>query len=48
MRRCTVCGGLLEARRRQAVTCSSSCRLEAARLRAILAGAGAGEWWPMP
>ena len=39
MRRCTVCGASLEGRRRHARTCSASCRREAARLRAILAGA---------
>src|SRR2546421_11749231 len=41
MRRCTLCGGSLEGDRRQTLTCSPSCRREAARARVILAGAGA-------
>src|SRR5690349_18705921 len=41
MRRRMVCGASLEGRRRQTLTCSASCRREAARVRAILAGAGA-------
>ena len=37
--RCRVCGASLEGRRRQALTCSASCRRGARGLRAILAGA---------
>jgi len=38
MNRCRVCVAALEGRR-HALTCSASCRREAARVRAILAGA---------
>ena len=38
MRRCLVCGASLEGRRQQTKTCSSACRRELARLRAILGG----------
>jgi hypothetical protein len=37
-RRCCVCGGSLEGRRRQARTCGGACRAEASRLRRLLAG----------
>ena len=39
--RCRVCGASLEGRRSQTLTCSSACRREAARVRAILAGSEA-------
>ena len=39
VRRCIVCEAPLDGRRRQARYCSAGCRLEASRLRAILAGA---------
>jgi hypothetical protein len=44
MRRRTVCGGSLEGRRRHAVTCSASCRREAARIRPVLAGLSGGPY----
>jgi hypothetical protein len=43
-RRCVVCGGSMEGRRPQARTCSASCRREASRIRAILAGESAGPY----
>ena len=38
MRVCIVCGISLEGRDRRALTCSASCRREAARFRAVLEG----------
>ena len=43
-RSCVVCGSSLEGRRRQTRCCSGACRAEAARLRAILSGSGAGTY----
>lgn len=42
--RCPVCGASLEGRRKQSKTCSSACRREASRLRAVLAGRGDGPY----
>ena len=42
MRRCTVCGASLEGRRRQAHTCSSGCRRELSRIKAVASGRSDG------
>jgi hypothetical protein len=37
-RACAVCGASLEGRRRDAETCSATCRIERSRIRRLLAG----------
>ena len=42
--RCPICGASLTGRRRDAIVCGPGCRRERARVRALLAGIGAGPY----
>lgn len=44
MRCCVVCGRSLIGRRSDCLTCSTGCRREAARLRAVLSGRSDGPY----
>ena len=48
MRICPVCGASLEGRRKQTKTCSSACRRELSRIRAILGGSEVEGYTSLP